>query len=37
MISLSSILNRLDLVFYIIVFAIIYVAIIYLWKKNSTT
>jgi predicted Holliday junction resolvase-like endonuclease len=33
MISLSSILNRLDLVFYIIVFAIIYVAIIYLWKK----
>jgi predicted Holliday junction resolvase-like endonuclease len=33
MISLSSILNRLDLVFYIVVFAIIYVAIIYLWKK----
>ena len=33
MISLSSILNRLDIVFYIIVFAIIYVAIIYLWKK----
>ena len=33
MISLSSILNRLDLVFYIVIFAIIYVAIIYLWKK----
>ena len=33
MISLNSVLNRLDLVFYIIVFAIIYVAIIYLWKK----
>lgn len=33
MISLSSVLNRLDLVFYIVVFAIIYVAIIYLWKK----
>ena len=33
MISLSSILNRLDLVFYIVVFAVIYVAIIYLWKK----
>lgn len=33
MISFNNILNRLDVVFYIIVFAIIYVAIIYLWKK----
>ena len=33
MISFNSILNRLDTVFYLIVFAIIYVAIIYLWRK----
>ena len=33
MISFNSILNRLDTVFYLIVFAIIYIAIIYLWKK----
>jgi hypothetical protein len=33
MISINNILNRLDVVFYVIVFAIIYVAIIYLWKK----
>jgi predicted Holliday junction resolvase-like endonuclease len=33
MISFNNILNRLDVVFYIIVFAVIYVAIIYLWKK----
>lgn len=33
MISFNTILNRLDTVFYLIVFAIIYVAIIYLWRK----
>ena len=33
MISFNNIINRLDVVFYVIVFAIIYVAIIYLWKK----
>ena len=33
MISFNTILNRLDTVFYLIVFAIIYIAIIYLWRK----
>tara|TARA_X000000368_G_C22874064_1_gene642229 strand:+ start:63 stop:560 length:498 start_codon:yes stop_codon:yes gene_type:complete len=33
MISFNTILNRLDTVFYLIIFAIIYVAIIYLWRK----
>lgn len=33
MISINNILSRLDILFYIIVFAIIYVVIIYLWKK----
>ena len=33
MISFNTIINRLDTVFYLIVFAIIYVAIIYLWRK----
>lgn len=35
MISIDSILNRLDLVIYIIVFAIMYVVLIFLWKKIS--
>ena len=33
MISINNILSRLDILFYIVVFAIIYVVIIYLWKK----
>lgn len=35
MISIDTILNRLDLVVYIIVFAIMYIVLIFLWKKIS--